>query len=774
MAPSISAQKANVGKLYTAQQSLETEYQLAVSVMNATQAAALAVQEKFLQGKAPAAEMIAARTAADNAKKAFSGIVGRMGEAVGKTFAAQQEVLKAQTAGKSGLQLDGVDDAASLPVKEQIQLLGAPVAFNMSEAVKGDRARVSVAIKKETKNGATMLAFQLDGADPKYQSELIAKAKNHIETMADAANQSPEVAKELMGAISKTTGQARKDLIAIVADRLPATGGQMQAKLAMYGGGQFVEALRADLKSGKNFDIAADLIQGLKDADRPGEASDVVAITADGLQGLREDFEKRKSKVESLDAHLGRLVGGFGTALGETANKAGMDAFKAKHKGDYDKLDEASKKYLSALESADKFPALSDDTAAGIEKLRGMGMKPELSGENRLGDEVAKLKGKNFEPLMDTPEGKKKLEQALKDQLAGKPNWLNTLAKGGKNTKTEVDFLAKKLPNVITKGIGQLALSSANPVETSRKLLKNYQGVLNISDKSLAEFEKVAAELNMVNRTPKQVSETLDKLKSGDSPSLKKLGAILALPSALEALSKFGADQGLKDNFKALMGANDVLAALSDSKVLGMISKKLGPVAAGIAIGEGLGKLWDGEYLKGSSSVMSGVGTLLMAVPGGQLAGAVLTAASVVTGLLVESDERKAEKAAQADAETYLRGAGLNAETADAFSDLKQEDHRDIGAFLNQMAPRLKMTPTQLLVKLNELGKTDQDALEELADMVLGMPVNDDGVYAEKKQGFPYGDIGDTVMKGPNGMRFGPRSMDTAEQWMRAHVKLPD
>jgi hypothetical protein len=271
------------------------------------------------------------------------------------------------------------------------------------------------------------------------------------------------------------------------------------------------------------------------------------------------------------------------------------------------------------------------------------------------------------------------------------------------------------------------------------RMLRENAGLLGLDEKAITRFQEAAQGLTSTDK--KTVREALEHIEGGDAfpPSLKKLALAVALPGVLKTVA--GGDTEFLDKVKGWANVvsfgDDLVQLVSDSNVLKGVTKTLGNTADGIVgaveLVQGISKLADGNFYGGMGSALSGAGGMIMAfsrlasiVPGGQLAGAVLTIAGAIFGSMEETESRKAEKAAQADGAAFLQGAGIRKDMAVALSNMRESDHRNLGPFIREFSKHLNIPPSVLIEKLSKL---DKDDLHVFTDVALNLPMKKDGTF---------------------------------------------
>jgi hypothetical protein len=808
----------------------EAKYKLALDV----QTAVILQFSALHQAKTPipkALEQSLAKAMKDvqEAGAALQGKIATWSSLKQELAAGQAEVLSAQqqlaaeTKGKvfsEARSVDSLDDAGSLTREQQIALLGAPVDANPIIAAARDHEKLKKSVQNLTTRSAArasseVFAVQLQGANPEYQAKLVKDAAPLIKAMASRANQDPATAKNLLEALKETKGPARDELMGLIAKNLSGASSSPYFMLAGGGEAEFTKALGATLASGEGFELAASLATALQKGGRTELLGNVQEVTLEALQKLRGDFESKQRQADRLDARLDSFVKGWGPNLAndpKDASAAMQDAiagFKKDHAKEYAARDAAAAKYLAAVDGLASLPRL-DPGSDRVQLEKGLGefMKGARNDTGAaLELELGKLEG-NLNRLFETEPGKAKLQKALDAQelrasakkgakpLEGEPDfWLSQLS-AKVATANDTNTLRQNVQQFLSKGIARAALTTSDSYRAAKLslLLKNNAGALGITETGIKEYEKTIGVFFKPDRSSQEVSAALESLGKPDknmtrgNKILNGIGLMVALPATLESMAKFG-DAGLATKLRTVADvtgfANQALNVLFDSKVLEKFATPLAAVGNAAQVAQGISALLEGQYVEGLSDTSMGLGGLMLAagqlsskIPGLQLVGVGLMIAGGIVGLFKKTDAEKLEEAAEADLKKFLTRSGLPGPVAEMFSDVAQRDGRNVGAFFAQAAARLGVSPKELFDHLANRLKDggslgDQAFIKDAIEMIKAMPLDKSGRYLEKKKDT---DLFDTPeMRGRIGLEgyAGPKSMDTALEYLRKGGLLP-
>lgn len=670
-----------------------------------------------------------------------------------------------------GAAKDSVDvtDLASTKREQQVKVLGAPVVgVSAQKAVEADVGRIKLAqANGGAANGAEMLALQLGSATKEHQDALVKAASAPIAAIASAANGDAKAADKLIGALSKAEGTALQQLTLEVGKQVTGMNSQV------------IQTLDAKMKNGEGLDEASALASGLRRAGKTELADKLDGLVTTRVNELTEGFDKANEKIAGVKGDLGRLTAGFGPLIGAKQQEA-MNAFKARHKGEFEAWEASGAK----LANASKF----------------------IEGHSRRFDKAYELLPESYE----TVGGQKVITAAVRDLAAGKPTFLENAKDVGK--------LGKYAPQLVVKSLGQeaLNLAAAGKTEEAKKVLDQLKaagGVLKVEGKKIDGA--IDALKNVVDGKPGAVEafdKELRKVKA-DAGAFNALKGLAWATSVMAGIEHLGSDK-LKTQVKGLteiiaptgesvawglqaivdakktawtdaglLGRTTVMTdAVALSKTVGGFASAFGAVLDGVSAVQ---SFKNGELMEGTGSTMSAIGGAVLAVDTlaaaagmqvvpvwGQIAGAALViGGGIVKAVSAERKASKKEKAAEADAEAYLVGGGVDPKKAETLSDVKRADGRNVGMMVMQLAPAMGMTPQQLWAKVQQLpaGK-----LQDFIDMAKDLPIGKDGKvpaskgdvtdvprrYSQRESSDPDGRVSEEV-------RYFPQSLETASAWTK-------
>lgn len=670
---------------------------------------------------------------------------------------------------------ESVVDLAGQSRAEQLKAIGAPVVgVSEKQAVEFDRKKVSNAASTGTAaNAATMLGIQFEGATPDQQLALVKAAeggKNHVGRIASEAQNNPMVAMPALDAIKNATGLARSELALQVAK---ATTSPMS---------QVVLQLQGRMAKNQGFEEASAMIDALKKAGKPELAAGLEKVRSEKIGALTADFADKTRTVEKLNRDLGKLVTGFGPMLDEGKRQAAIDAFMARHKDEYAAW-EASAGNLKGMENY-----IADNRDYGVDKL------------NNLLGFYAKTKA-----------GEASVMKALSEQGEGKDTWLSKLpalaAQGRESSKMSAD-----LATVITKGIGTRvnelmakgdtkgAMKALDGLKANAKLLgvegeavekmeKALQGIVKAKPgDQIAAFEKFKGEVN-------EVEANTPGFRGRGAQVVKGLALAIGIAGARDGWASMN-EKGVKDQVKAYadivgvgidggMLAIDILGKAGSLTKAVMVGKSMGGAVGAVgAVVDGITaaeNFAEGKYAEGFANSATAIGGAMMsmqafavaagaqAIPvAGQIAGVVLVVGGTVAKwALEERAAAKEERGIEDDARAFLEAGGVDHAHAEVLNDLLRDSGRNVGQFIQQLAPQMKMKPEELF-KL--MQKMDPDALNAFVKTAKNIAPDKEGkiplTAANDADAKPAMATNNDLL-----LSAGPKSLTAMAKWLTTELK---
>lgn len=722
-----------------------------------TEAALTGLEAKVKATKHPSAKLVAQRDAARAALAKQTTELKDLDAGVSllrTRLTGRQESTFQSTRWKSGDKVlerqANAQDAASLSREKQVALLGAPAPYTPDQAAEFDLATIRSALRAGSSNGASVLGDQLEGADEKQQLLLLSKAGPELTRMIADANSDPGAARELANAVSQAKGAAKDELLTLLAKGTKGANSMVS------------NAFSAPLHRGEGAKDLAGYSAALVKAGKTDAAAALTGEAVAGMASVRTRFEAAKKKVDALNGEVARITLGFGQAVPQAKLQKYYDDFKAKHAAEYQEYENAAKPYLSVMEAS--AAGTLDKVAQAAPGMEGIRAKGELQ-----------LAMNHGEALLETKTGKAELYRAFELQKKGEPNFLTEMKEGAEKAQKLIEK-PEKFVGAIAKGMISYT-SFTRGAGALPNLVEKNAALLGIPKDKVEAFVGSLNEIGNSNLSPTQrlaaEKKAIGELKGGEFKTTKALGLLLTAPGLIEGWANFG-DKGTVDQMKQIIetgkfGSELVEFMSKDAKVFSKIASAAGPVLGALDIAKGFQDMYAGNNFDGAMSIYSGLGAVMLAVPGGQAFGAALMIGSTVAKYVFGKNPAKdAEQAAEKETERFLRDyAGLKPSTADALSDVLQKDLRPVGSVIPQLAAALHKTPAELLTQLDSL---DKDQLESIVSRVKDMPVNDEWKYTERKQ-----DKTDTT--GPRGsvlgLYVGPKSIESLVEFMRKKELVP-
>lgn len=685
------------------------------------------------------------------AETKLSGAKAELAGAQTKAAAATWDATKAQWTAGSDFKVPS--SKVTLPVTQQQAVASAVEQFKATK----NPAEAAGLLQRE---------FQYR-PDAEFQAALWNEVKGRVPELA----KDPNAMNALVGIAEHGGVDIERDIANALANNAPQMVAEAGSMLAA--GQPFVNGTLANLQNAirttGRVDLAQRFVEALNKADKPMAASAVAAGTAKELGALRADFVSKQKTVDGLNAKLGLLVGGFGPMMSTEKRQKAIEAFKAKHQGDFAALETAAKKLAQTLPMAAEI----------------VGNVPKTDGEKALdaqAKEVLKLAG----PLADTRAGEAALADAMKKQDNGEANWLNTTLEFAQKTKDGEKILGTLGTAVFRKvAIDASKLADSNlPMALSKvESMSKYAKLMGVKPE---QAEALGQAMTAVTLGAKGAEQNLKKavmdlegtpMIPADgklSKTLKGVGLALSVVS----LAKGGFGEDALDKTKNVMTALNVGA---DALALGLsivgraeavqtfakgASSKLGVITGALDLATGYRSLLKGDFDEARDSLIASTGALLMLTPGGQIPGALITVGSVVAGWVSSSRKaNKLEAADEADAKAFLVAGGVRDEIAAPLSDLLQSNRRNVGPFLQQLEKHLNLKEGELIDRLNKPEMAGK--VRELVTILKAIEPNDDGIYAKrtdldavaKNAGYTHG--------GPIDLR--PKSLTAVADWMKSN-----
>ncbi|MFT3838300.1 MAG: hypothetical protein QM723_15055 [Myxococcaceae bacterium] len=670
----------------------------------------------------------------------------------------------------------------------QQAVVGAPVVgVTQQQAVAGEVKRLELAAthgswKDDSANNVSKLMNeQMKDATPEHQLALVKAASNHLlPEVAALAQKSTYVPGPLLDTLKTAQGEAQVALATEIAK--PMTGMDSQV----------VKELDKRMKNGDGFEEALALEKGLKAAGKPELAQQVAELSRTRLNEITTEFQSKGEEVAAAKGDLARLMAGFGPLIPGDKQQAAVDAFKARHQDAFDAYDAAGTK----LAHAAKF--VMENSAWNTKALE---MMPDA---------------------LATKGGQIEVNNALKNQAKG----VKTFLTAGPEAMKDSSKVAKYLPQVVVKAVGQNALDLARAGKTAeaQKAIEGLKNNAEILGMDAKKVDKLTSSLGKVVNAEKP-DDVLKALKGFDEdlraakPSAGVASALKSVAwgaSIVNGVTRLSNNDDLKSLVKGTaeivgptgeMAASTVemlansetalfqtlgkSAAMSNVKMLG---KGLGGVATGLGAAldaiSAVQSFAKGDVMEGSLSSLSAIGGATLAVDtlaaaaGAQVVpvwGQVAGAALVIGGTIgkwawAEHKANKAEDAMESDAKAYLQAGGISEPVADELKDIKRADGRNAGMMIQQLAQGMGMDPKELFSRISKLPP---DKISDFVDMAKDLQLDKDGRIAKESQGrtdvpyhakkqerYPGQD------KGPSQtVAYYPQSQGTAIEWTKKFLK---
>lgn len=624
----------------------------------------------------------------------------------------------------------------------------APATTSPADRAKAEATRLTTLAKSDPKGAADQLATSMANPDPAFHAALVDASAPVAQQIATSLKKAkPEVLQATVTALAKASQAAGPEgaqaLGAAFAKGLEGGLGGYSSLgdvLIPKGPGSAV-FLSAMLGSPGTGDFVSGMVEGAKASGNLPLLKDLSSLIQGSAQMANTAFEKASTKVDQLNAELNSLVQGFGPG-DEKKLQAAVAAFKDRHKDEYAALEAAGTALTNVLSVAGPLLANAKDLPFGFATtlLKSLSLAPKVlatqAGQEALGRALDAQGRGEASPLLDTVLQLSK-DPKIREQLAP----LMTQALGSRVAALKADGRDREAHALIDSLSKNSELFGVSPAK-----LKDVQSAMH---DALDGKPDAIKNLKLALRA---VSLAVPK-GSGAANSLKGLGLVLGVAGLAKSFEGFS-DAQLQDQVGTIaktLGLGVDSAALAVKvfgnpasqagleKLFGKASKVTGVIGAVVGVIDFAMTAQNGSIGDVAVSGLNAASGVLMLIPGGQLAGVGLAIASfALNEFLGARRQREAEHASEADAKAFLEAAGLDEEFASVFSNL-DDNKRNIGPFVEQVARELGLTRDQFFAKLNASKGKDR---EELLKQFGGL-----SAIAEVLEGF--GDGGKLPIFGP-------------------------
>lgn len=434
----------------------------------------------------------------------------------------------------------------------------------------------------------------------------------------------------------------------------------------------------------------------------------------DKIGGPRKEFEAATAKVEKADRELAQLVTGFGPAMTKEEQDKAIAAFKANH-DEYTQVESAAAKLTQAI----------NDSGTIQKELKNA--RPEQKKEFQHQLDLAKGQLDN---LAKTEKGRDAIADAVEQKGEDKNPALLALADGrGAIQGAEV---------AVAKALGQRLASLAGEDQArADKLFNGLKKTAPLLGVKAEDLNKISDDLKAIHagggdaklRDLDSHIKNLEVEPGGTKESARNGFKALGVIATTVTLAHGGSfdKKKLDEKIKAA-GQLVGLSADSASLVTGSLAANVANPSKFNALSGALGKAGgvggivsavsdfissadsfkEGEIFKGITSLASGVGGVLtgaaaiLPIPvAGQILGGLLTVGGFFGGFIADAVKKtKEEKAAEKDANLFLKAAGIPAEAARELSDLRGDEHKNVGMAIVQVAQYAQIDPRAFLQSL--------------------------------------------------------------------------
>lgn len=589
-----------------------------------------------------------------------------------------------------------------------------------AERASADAERIKQTAKTNPQAAAAQLEQALASPDPAYREALLSQATAIVETIsgalgkADAASISATVT--ALGRAALAAGpegaQAMGEAFAATLHGslggfsdlgLPSGPGSMaffEAMMTTPGMGDFLMGMAEGAKATGNFALLKDL-------------GSLVSLSARTATAAFDDAQKT---VDRLNAELNALIEGFGPG-DEAKLQAAVEAFKERHADEYEALERAGAAMTNVLAIAG--PMLESGADLDMDLLgallKSLQLAPQVlattAGQEALGAALDAQARGEASPLLDTVTRLSEGSDDVRDQLAP----LVSQALGTRVAALQADGHSDEA-HALIDSLGSLADVFGVPANQLEDLQSAFHDSL---DGKPGALESLEAAMGAVGPFLPEGSAA--------AASLKGLGFVIGVAGLGQSFAGF-TDAQLHEQVATLastlgLGVDGASLAVrvfgspgtqkSLERLFGKASAITGVIGAMASVIDFGQAAESGNLGDMAVTGLNAASSILLLIPGGQIAGVGLALASfALDAFLGARRQQQAEHASEADAQAFLEAAGLDGDFAEVFANL-DNDKRNIGTFVEQVAGELGLTIDEFYERLNESSGADRERLLE-------------------------------------------------------------
>lgn len=603
-----------------------------------------------------------------------------------------------------------------------------PQPATPAERANADAERIKQTAKTNPQAAAEQLEQALANPDPAYREALLSQVTAIVETIsgslgrADARAFGPTMTALGGAALAAGPEGARamgEAFATAVKGRLggfdnlglPSGPGSMaffEAMMTTPGMGDFVMGMVEGAKASGNFALLKDL-------------GSLVVLTTRMATGA---FEDAQQTVDRLNAELNALIEGFGPG-DEAQLQAAVEAFKERHADEYEALERAGAAMTNVLAVAGPLLTSGGDLDAdfAIPLMRALQLAPQVlatsAGQEALRSALDAQARGEASPLLDTVTRLSEGSDELRDQLAP----LVSQALGSRIAELQADGQTDAA-HALIDSLGSLADVFGVPVDELENLQRAFHDSL---DGKPGALESLEAAMGAVGPFLPEGSTA--------AASLKGLGFVIGVAGLGRSFEGF-TDAQLHEQVATLastlgLGVDGASLAVrvfgspgtqkSLERLFGKASAVTGVIGAMASVIDFGQAAESGNLGDMAVTGLNAASSILLLIPGGQIAGVGLALASfALDAFLGARRQREAEHASEADAQAFLEAAGLDTDFAEVFANLDNHK-RNIGTFVEQVAEELGLTIDEFYERLNESSGADRERLLERFAMLSGV-----------------------------------------------------
>lgn len=594
--------------------------------------------------------------------------------------------------------------------------------------------------------------------DPKYRQELVATLAPRIQELAgQLASAAPEL--EIGGSLLSPNAAKRNDALeASVHDALASLSrvarlvrpeavaslvdafarGLPDASLGFGSQGRLGQELRDAMVNGANGStFAVGIASALQVQGKAKAAGEVLESTASALKEVRERFDTVHAAVVELTDQLAGWIRGFGPGMSPRQLQAAIQSFKDRHAAQYAAWEEQSARLGAMFDGAADARSLAKaDSDLSREATLALSRANRLVHSN-AGSELLRTalaaQGRGERTFLDVLPAVARELSALGDSVAKRGLDPEAFRDGGAGW---LQSLGESMARCLTPKLLELR-ADGQDADAAALVATAVQRNPQLFGMDPAEVGRVGAVLETIARaeTPAALQQALSAFqgKPSSAPDTRGQQVFKALGFAFAAAGFYkkvktaketgeladvlrAASSGASLTSKGFALAASLLKQPADSALsvasvaFSRVSGALGAIASGV---QGVEEIKRKEYWDAGTDILSGIGEALSIIPGGQLAGTIVSVVAFGAHFIItQVRKHKKDTQAEADLHAFLQAGGFPPKVADLLSN-QTGDGQNVGDVLLRMARYTGLSRRNVLRYLEGLPDAPLNALRQ-------------------------------------------------------------